>query len=75
MSILGRIVNSILPKVVEDIISPTDGQLPWILSNGTWNDDNFWIDTEFWNDGVDWILESNSWDDSGAWKDTETWND
>jgi hypothetical protein len=24
---------------------------PWILEDGTWNDNGIWIDGEVWNDG------------------------
>jgi len=24
--------------------------LDWILSDTTWNDNNFWVDSETWND-------------------------
>jgi hypothetical protein len=25
-------------------------EAPWILDNGTWNDEGIWVDGEVWND-------------------------
>ena len=32
-------------------VSGVTDERPWILADGTWNDDGKWIDTENWDDG------------------------
>ena len=46
------IIRNIIQGIVRDLIvgeSTPPGN--WILEDGTWNDNNFWIDSDIWNDG------------------------
>jgi hypothetical protein len=36
-----------LGKILKNVVQSTSN---WILSLGTWNDSNQWIDSESWND-------------------------
>jgi len=46
MLFVGKLIAT---KLGVDPLNPTPS-IPWILEDGTWNDNNFWVDTENWID-------------------------
>lgn len=44
----------------------------WILEDGTWRDENIWIDTETWKDGADDVIEIDI-PGSASWQDIDSY--